>query len=89
MRGRRLLTVPGFLLLACAGLLAAPLWIPALALIDALRPPPRAALRCGLFFQLFFLAEALAPPTGLHNAGTHRVDPYLRRQGARQLDIRW
>ncbi|MGI9591005.1 MAG: lysophospholipid acyltransferase family protein [Myxococcota bacterium] len=59
MRKRRLLTIPGYLLAALAGLASAPLWIPALALVDLLRPGRRAALRCGLFFQFYFLCEVL------------------------------
>jgi len=55
---RRLLTVPTFLVLAVAGLVTAPLWIPSLALLDTLRPPPRAALRWGLFFLHYFWCEA-------------------------------
>lgn len=58
MIGRRLITIPTVLLLALLGLTAAPIWVPALALFDAVRPPPRAALRCGLFFLMFALCEA-------------------------------
>jgi 1-acyl-sn-glycerol-3-phosphate acyltransferase len=54
---RRLLTVPLYFGLALAGLATAPLWIPALALVDAFRRPPRAALRCGLFLCLYLLCE--------------------------------
>jgi len=56
---RRLLTIPGYYVLALSGLATAPLWIPALALVDLLRPGPRAALRCGLFFEFYFLSESL------------------------------
>ena len=59
MLQRRLLTIPGYCLTALTGLASAPLWIPALALVDLLRSPPRAALRCGLFFQFYFLCEVL------------------------------
>jgi 1-acyl-sn-glycerol-3-phosphate acyltransferase len=55
---RRLLTVPAFLLLALLGLAAAPLWIPALAVVDWIRSGPKAALRCGLFFEFYFLCES-------------------------------
>jgi 1-acyl-sn-glycerol-3-phosphate acyltransferase len=56
--GRRLLTIPAFFVLAALGLATAPLWIPALAVVDRLRPGRSAALRCGFFFQLFVLCEA-------------------------------
>jgi len=56
---RRLVTVPAVLLLAAASVLLAPLWIPALALGDALRPRRRGAgLRAGAMLAVYLQCEA-------------------------------
>ncbi len=56
--GRRLVTIPLYLTLCLVSVLAAPLWIPALAIVDATRSGTRSALRCGAFFTLYFQAQA-------------------------------
>jgi 1-acyl-sn-glycerol-3-phosphate acyltransferase len=56
---RRLVTIPTVLVLAAASVLLAPLWIPGLALADALRPARRgAALRAGAMLAAFLQCEA-------------------------------
>jgi 1-acyl-sn-glycerol-3-phosphate acyltransferase len=54
---RRLVSVPAVFGLALLSVAAAPLWIPALALADRLRPPPRAALRVGALATLYLHLE--------------------------------
>jgi len=63
---RRLVTIPAVTVAGLVLLAAAPLWIPVCALLDVLRPPPRAALRCGLFATWFAWCEIV----GLLVAGT-------------------
>lgn len=55
---RRLLTIPGVLLLTALSVLSAPLWVPLLALVDLLRPGPRAALRMGAMATFYAHCEA-------------------------------
>lgn len=56
---RRLLSIPAVLVLAAASVLAAPIWIPGLALIDAFRPARRgAALRAGAMLAVYAQCEA-------------------------------
>jgi len=56
---RRLVTIPTVLLLAAASVLLAPLWIPGLAIADALRPARRgAALRAGAMLAVLLQCEA-------------------------------
>lgn len=57
---RRVVTVPAVLSLALASVLLAPLWIPALALVDLLRPTRRAAaLRAGAMLTVYLQCEAI------------------------------
>jgi 1-acyl-sn-glycerol-3-phosphate acyltransferase len=55
---RRLVTIPGILLLTALSVLSAPLWVPLLALVDLVRPGPRAALRMGAMATLYLHCEA-------------------------------
>ncbi len=78
--GRRLVSVPLYLLLATGSVASAPLWVPALALVDLFRSGTRAALRCGVFFAFYLLCEA----AGILASGAlwlgAAVSPGLRRR---------
>ncbi len=55
--GRRVVTIPGYLLLAALSVLLAPIWIPVLAIVDWTRRGTRAALRCGAFFTWYLQCQ--------------------------------
>jgi len=59
MRGRRLLTIPGYLLAWAFCVSAAPLWLPLAAAADALRRSGGTALRLGALLTWFFTCELL------------------------------
>jgi 1-acyl-sn-glycerol-3-phosphate acyltransferase len=90
---RRLVTVPSVLLLAAASALLAPLWIPALALADALRPARRgAALRAGAMLAVYVHCEAagLVASALVWIAGPGRRGPARERFLRRNLALqRW
>ncbi len=90
---RRLLSIPAVLVLAAASVLAAPVWIPGLALVDGFRPARRgAALRAGAMLAVYAQCEAigLAASALLWLASPGRSDAararFLRRNLALQ---RW
>jgi 1-acyl-sn-glycerol-3-phosphate acyltransferase len=55
---RRLVTIPAYLLLALASLLAAPLWIPLALAVDLLGRGRRSAARCGAFLTFYLQCGA-------------------------------
>jgi len=82
---RRLLTVPAVLGLALASVLLAPLWIPALALVDLLRPVRRgAALRAATMLTVYLQCEAI----GLVVAALVWIATPGRSRAARQRFLR-
>jgi 1-acyl-sn-glycerol-3-phosphate acyltransferase len=90
---RRLLSIPAVLVLAAASVLAAPAWIPGLAILDAFRPARRgAALRAGAMLAVYAQCEAigLASSALLWLASPGRSDAARRRFLRRNLALqRW
>jgi 1-acyl-sn-glycerol-3-phosphate acyltransferase len=88
---RRLVTIPTVLVLAAASVLLSPLWIPALAVADALRPARRgAALRAGAMLAVYLHCEAAGVVASfglwLASAGRRARERFLARNLALQ---RW
>jgi 1-acyl-sn-glycerol-3-phosphate acyltransferase len=83
---RRLLTIPGYGLALAFALLSAPLWLPATALVGALRRDGFVALRSGVLVLCYLGAEGL----GLLAAGAlWLLRPLVRWDDARWRDLHY